>query len=62
MGQAIGESDARGEFPTARPYSPGDVLATMYRVLGVDPETELPDLENRPMKVLPEGKPIPELV
>lgn len=61
MGQAIGASDANGEYPIARPYRPGDVLATIYQVLGIDPHTELPDLENRPMPILPEGAPIPEL-
>lgn len=62
MGQAVGASNANGEYPVARPCTPGDVLATMYQVLGIHPETELPDREGRPMRVLPEGTAIPELV
>jgi hypothetical protein len=62
MGQAVGASNANGEYPTARPYRPGDVLATIYRVLGVNPQAEFYDQVQRPMVVLPEGSPIPELV
>ena len=62
MGQAIGASDPNGEYPVVRPYRPGDVLATMYQVLGINPETEIQDREGRPMRILPEGAPIPELV
>lgn len=62
MGQAVGASNANGEYPTARPYRPGDVLATIYHVLGVNPQAEFYDQVQRPMVVLPEGSPIPELV
>ncbi len=62
MGQAIGASNDKGEYPAASPYTPGDVLATMYQVLGVNPHTEFLDREGRPMVVLPEGEPISELV
>lgn len=62
MGQAVGASNANGEYPVEHPYRPGDVLATMYHVLGIDPHMHFPDLQARPMPVLPEGAPIPELV
>lgn len=62
MGQAVGASNANGEYPEARPYQPWDVLATMYRVLGVDPSTQFADLQGRPIPILSEGTPIPELV
>jgi len=62
MGQAVGASNANGEYPAEHPYQPEDVLATMYHVLGVNPRTEFPDLEGRPMPILPSGSPIPELV
>ena len=37
-GRVIGESDAKGAFPKLNPKSPQDVLATMYRHLGIDTE------------------------
>jgi hypothetical protein len=32
------------------------VAATIYHALGIDPETLLYDRENRPVRVLPEGR------
>jgi hypothetical protein len=60
-GRVIGESDSKGAFPKANPKSPQDVLATMYRFLGVDPEATYLDGTGRPIPVLPSGKPIEEL-
>ena len=39
-GRVVGESDAKGAFPKANPKTPQDVLATMYRHLGVDTEAQ----------------------
>lgn len=61
VGQAIGETDARGMHPKTRPYSPGDVLATVYDFLGIDATREFPDAAGRPLPILPEGRPIAEL-
>lgn len=60
-GQVIGSTNARGEFPIDRPLDPNDLLASVYRYLGIDPETAYPDLRGRPMPILPSGKPIAEL-
>jgi len=57
-GQVIGATDRQGAFPTGRGYSPGDVAATIYRALGIDPATRLYDQQNRPHFVLPDGEPI----
>jgi hypothetical protein len=61
-GQVVGATNARGEFPTAKPYTPQDLLATVYRHLGIDPNHMLTDAAGRPVPVLAEGRPIPELV
>jgi hypothetical protein len=58
-GQVIGGTDRNAAFPTGPGYSPGDVAATLYRAVGVDPETLLYDRQNRPLPVLPRGEPIP---
>jgi hypothetical protein len=60
-GRAIGESDAKGAFPKSNPKSPQDVLATLYRFLGVDVNAQYPNGTGRPISVLPSGTPIDEL-
>jgi hypothetical protein len=62
MGQAIGTTNALGEYPTSKPYSPGCVLSTMYHVLGIDHHHAFLDQAQRPLPILSEGDPIPELV
>lgn len=57
-GQVIGATDKQGAFPLTRGYSPGDVAATIYRALGIDPTMRLYDLHRRPHFVLPDGEPI----
>jgi hypothetical protein len=60
-GRVVGESDAKGAFPKLNPKTPQDVLATMYRHLGIDTEAQYPNGTGRPITVLPSGKPIEEL-
>src|SRR6476659_10823476 len=62
MGQAIGTTNSLGEYPTSKPYSPGCVLSTMYHVLGIDHKHAFVDQAQRPLPILSEGDPIPELV
>ncbi|MBV9850987.1 MAG: DUF1501 domain-containing protein [Armatimonadetes bacterium] len=50
-GQVLGKSDKIGAFPTTTPYSPDDVGATVYHVLGVDPGVEVRDRQNRPVRL-----------
>ena len=61
-GQAVGSTNSKAEFPTEKPYTPQDLLATVYRHLGIDPERTFPDFSGRPISILYEGKPIPELL
>lgn len=62
MGQAIGSTNALAEYPTTKPYTPGCVLSTMYHVLGIDHHHSFYDHAQRPMPILSEGDPIPELI
>ena len=43
---------------TTRVYGPQNVLATLYRHLGIDPEQTLPDQGGRPMHLLDDVQPI----
>jgi hypothetical protein len=61
-GRVIGESDAKGAMPKANPKTPQDVLATVYRHLGVDPTVNYVTGSGRPIPVLPSGRPIDELM
>ena len=61
-GQIIGASDNKAAVPADRPIKPQDVLATMYRHLGIDPSIPLYTHSGRPVPILSEGRVIPELV
>jgi uncharacterized protein (DUF1501 family) len=62
MGQVVGATDDRAEHPADRPYTPQDLLATLYRHLGIEPERTLEDHTGRPVAILSEGEPIRELI
>ena len=62
-GQVIGGTDRRGEDVIERRISVHDFLATVYRHLQVDPSgIEFPDFAGRPIPILNQGTPIPELL
>ena len=61
-GQVVGESDELGYAPKTRPVTPGEVAATLYAGLGLDPHKELPGPQNRPLPLAEYSlKPISEL-
>jgi hypothetical protein len=60
-GRVVGSSDDKGAYPKDNPKHPTDVLATLYRHLGVDTKAEYLDHAGRPHPVLPGGKPLDEL-
>ena len=51
-GQAIGASDKVGAYPVGRFYTAGDFAATIYEALGVDPQVEVRDRFNRPIRLV----------
>jgi hypothetical protein len=61
MGQVVGATNRRGEYPVERPLTPKDLLATIYRHLGIDPRCEFRDFAGRPVPILGDGEPIREL-
>lgn len=62
MGQAIGSSSARGEYPKDRPYKVPHVLSTVYQALGVDPSQTFPNGAGRPMYILEDRNTVEELI
>ncbi len=61
-GQIVGATSADGGSVRDRPLGPGDLLSTMYRVMGIDSALMLPDAQNRPVRLVDEGTPIRELI
>lgn len=55
-GAVLGSTDREAGFPRESPVSPKDVLATMYHLLGVSPETMIDDREGRPVPLAPDGQ------
>lgn len=61
-GQVVGSTDRNGAYPADRPLTPKDLLATIYRHLGVDYHRVFGDKIGRPVPILAEGEPIRELI
>lgn len=62
VGQVIGRTDRYGAVATSRPVNYQDVIATLYRNLGIDPvTTTLTDSSGRPQHLVDQGQVIPEL-
>lgn len=55
-GFVFGASDRHGATPAESPVSPGDVMTTIYRLLGVDSTTQIHDSLGRPYEVVPKGQ------
>jgi uncharacterized protein (DUF1501 family) len=62
MGQAIGTSSSNGEYPKDRPYTAAQVLSSLYHAMGIDPSRTFPDGNGRPMYILDDREPVPELL
>jgi uncharacterized protein (DUF1501 family) len=59
-GQVIGSSDAIGAEPRDRPVTAAEVAASVYRGLGIDPNTRLIGPDNKPIPLV-EAAPVEEL-
>ncbi len=61
-GQVVGSSDKTGAYPHHRTLHVQDLLATMYKVVGIDGHTLFHDRQGRGVPILGHGTPIPELL
>jgi hypothetical protein len=57
-GVVHGTTDKIAAFPSDHPVSAGDLVATVYHLVGVDPDGMVPDHTNRPQHIAHGGKPI----
>ena len=60
-GQVIGSTVSNGAEPKDRPLGPGDLLASLYRVVGLDHHSFVRDRQQRPIPIIESGEPIAEL-
>jgi hypothetical protein len=62
MGEIVGRTNALAEFVVDTPVTPQDVAATIYHALGVPLDTWYRAQDGRPIQLVPEGKPVRQLV
>jgi Protein of unknown function (DUF1501) len=62
VGQVIGETDAQAARSKGKPYTPSNILANLYRHLGIDSAATIPGFDGRPMYVLDDRELVRELI
>jgi hypothetical protein len=60
-GHVHGASDRQGAYPAGDPVRPGDLAATVFDLLGIDPASEVRDPLDRPFPIA-SGAPVPGLL
>src|SRR5438093_566094 len=61
-GSVVGASDARAAYVKDRPVSTAEICATVYQLLGIDPEMPAHDRNGRPTPVALGARPVRELL
>jgi Protein of unknown function (DUF1501) len=61
-GSIYGASDRIGAFPANNPLAPGDVVATLYHLLGIRHDGHVYDVFRRPYRIVPSGDVIDDLI
>ena len=61
-GVMYGESDTKGESPKSDAVTPAQLVATLYKVLGVDPSSVIQSPNGRPIAISNGQNPIDELI
>lgn len=59
-GQVLGASDAIAGYPRERPVHISELAATIYHVMGIDPRTQLYDIQGQ-LRFICDGQPMMEL-
>ncbi|MCH2203288.1 MAG: DUF1501 domain-containing protein [Fuerstiella sp.] len=61
-GVVVGKTDKHAAYPTERPVSAGDMVATIYHLLGIDSRMTVNDLGGRPVHIAHGGSPVFEAI
>lgn len=62
MGQVVGESSPKIEFPKTTTITPQDLMATVLHMYGIDHRVQVMSNQGRPTYLVEDGAPIAELV
>jgi hypothetical protein len=60
-GQVVGQTDKQGGLPVTEGYTPADLAATIFHLLGIGPDQEFHDNQGRPYRIY-RGNPIRPLL
>src|SRR5438093_13758588 len=61
-GTVYGASDALAAYVKDKPISPADICATIYELLGIDPQMSIYDRSGRPLPAASGGQPIRDIL
>jgi hypothetical protein len=61
-GSVCGASDSQAAYVKDRPVSTGEICATIYQCLGIEPDTTVPDRSGRPVCIAQGAQPIREIL
>lgn len=61
-GVVVGRTDPGGDAPSERPVTPGDLAATVYTLLGIDPTSTFVTSDSQPIRIVADGSPIVEIM
>ena len=61
-GMIYGATDKQAAYPARDPVSPGDLVATIYDLLGIDWQMTVPDPVGRPVHIAHGGQPIRAII
>jgi len=62
QGHVHGETDRHAAYPLSLPVAPADFVATIYELLGIDPDTMVPDRSGRPIPIAHGGAAIRQVI
>lgn len=61
-GRVLGRTDARAERPQGEAHGPENLCATLYHLLGIDPNDEFHTPDGRPVRIVNNGRVIQDLL
>jgi hypothetical protein len=62
QGLVYGSSDRIGAFPASNALAPGDLVSTMYHLLGIPHDGQVRDAFGRPYRIVPSGDVVNDLI
>jgi uncharacterized protein (DUF1501 family) len=61
-GRVVGASDDKGEKVARRPVLAADLISSMYELLGIDPDSPLPNPKGLTLQVMPSAGRLKEIM